>query len=167
MDKDVRKKLIRNKLSLFRGTILSDSTEIEGALAWRLRTYFFPKTNRQASLFHYLIVNKLRFEEKIKLYENIPTFQHAKRFMDVKKSLRFVQQLRNALAHWELWEKESNENEIVIMNMVTFRKLKLDDKLMNEFKENDKFLLKVFGWKQTLREKYGSLSEENLNKKLM
>jgi len=146
-------------LSLFRGTILSDSTEIESALAWRLRTYFFPKTNRQASLFHYLIVHKLQFEKKIQLYENIPAFQSAKRFEDVKKSLRFVQKLRNALAHWELWEKESNENEIVIMNMVTFEKLKLDDKLMNEFKENDKFLLKVFGWKETLREKYGDTKQ--------
>jgi hypothetical protein len=154
MNKDGRKKLIRNKLSLIRGTILSDSTEIEGALAWRLRTYFFPKTNRQASLFHYLIVHKLTFDEKITLYENIPAFQDARRFKDVKKSLRFVQKLRNALAHWELWEKDSNENEIVIMNMVTCRTLKLDDKLMNEFKENDKFLLKVFGWKEALREKY-------------
>jgi hypothetical protein len=45
------------------------------------------------------------------------------------------------------------------MNMVTFRTLKLDDKLMNEFKENDKFLLKVFGWKQTLREKYGNTKQ--------
>jgi len=155
MDKNARKKIIRDKLRLFRGTILSDSTELEVALAWRLRTYFFPKTNRQASLFHYLIVHKFTFDEKITVYENIPVFQHAKRYKDVKNSLRFIQRLRNAVAHWELWEKDSNENEIVILNPVTFKTLKLDDKLMDEFKEHDKFLLKVFGWKETLREKYG------------
>ena len=156
MDKDARKKLIRDKLSLFRGTILSDSTVIESALAWRLRTYFFPITNRQASLFHYLIIQKLTFDEKITLYENIPSFRRAKRFKDVKKSLRFIQKIRNALAHWELWEADSNESEIIIMNIMTFKTLKLNDKLMDEFKENDKFLLKVFGWKETLREKYGN-----------
>ena len=154
-DKHSRKKSIRDKLSLFRGTILSDSTELEGALAWRLRTYFFPKTNRQASLFHYLIVHKLTFDEKITLYENIPVFQHAKRFEDVKKSLRFIQRLRNALAHWELWEKESTENEIVLLNPVTFKKIILNSNLMAEYKMHDKFLLNVFGWKETLKEKYG------------
>ena len=44
-------KIIREKLSLFRGTIISAATVIEGALGWRLRTYFFPKTNRQAPIF--------------------------------------------------------------------------------------------------------------------
>jgi hypothetical protein len=28
---------------------------------------------------------------------------------------------------------------------------------MNEFKEHDKFLLKAFGWKETLKEKYGNI----------
>jgi len=37
------KKIIREKLSWFRGNIISDATVIEGALGWRLRTYFFPK----------------------------------------------------------------------------------------------------------------------------
>lgn len=54
----------------------------------------------------------------------------------------------------ELDEKKSNENEIVIRSLVTLRELKIDDKLLKKFKEHEKFLLKVFGWKETLREKY-------------
>jgi hypothetical protein len=155
----IRKKLIREKLSWFRGNIISDTTEIEGALGWRLRTYFFPKTNRQASIFYWNIINTshFSFEKKISLYEQIPYFKKQKRYLKVKNSLRFIKQLRNALAHWELDEKVSNENEIVIYSPVTLKRLVLDNNLMNNFKEHEKFLLKVFGWKETLREKYGTL----------
>lgn len=55
------KKIIREKLSWFRGNIISDATVIEGALGWRLRTYFFPKTNRQSSIFYWYIINTSHF----------------------------------------------------------------------------------------------------------
>ena len=32
--------------------------------------------------------------------------------------------------------------------------------LYREFKEHEKFLLKIFGWKQTLREKYGIINKK-------
>lgn len=150
------KKIIREKLSLFRGIIISDATVIETALGWNLRTYFFPKTNRQASIFYYYIVNTSHFgfDKKISLYEKIPYFKKLKRYPQVKASLRFVQKLRNAVAHWELYEKMSNNSEIIIYNPVTFERLKLDDKLMEKFKEHEIFLLSIFDWKQTLKEKY-------------
>jgi len=151
------KKVIREKLNWYRGSIISDATVIETALGWRLRTYFFPKTNRQASVFHYLVIDTphFTFERKISLFEQIPYFQKQKRYPKVKRSLRFIQRLRNAVAHWKLDEKESNENEIVIYNPITFKTLKLNDKLMKEFREHEKYLLKIFGWEQTLKEKYG------------
>jgi hypothetical protein len=83
-----------------------------------------------------------------------------KQYPRVKTSLRFVQRSRNAVAHWELDEKMSNENEIVIYNPVTLGRLKLNDKLMEEFKEHEKFLLKIFGWEQTLAEKYGIIRKK-------
>jgi len=153
----LNKKVIREKLSWYRGNIISDATLIETALGWRLRTYFFPKTNRQSSDFYWYIINTphFSFEKKISLYEQIPYFQKLKRYPKVKRSLRFIQRLRNALAHWEIDEKMSNENEIVIYSPITFKRLKLNDRLMEEFKEHEKYLLKIFGWEQTLKEKYG------------
>jgi len=150
------KKTMREKLSWFRGNIISDATVIEGALGWRLRTYFFPKTNRQASIFYWYIINtpQFGFDKKISLYEQIPYFKKLKQYSKVKNSLRFVQRLRNALAHWELDEKMSDENEIVVYSPVAGKRLRIDDELMEEFKEHEKFLLKTFGWKETLREKY-------------
>jgi len=149
------KKVIRGKLSLFRGTIISDATVIERALGWTLRTYFFPKTNQQASDFLYYIIETsfFSFDKKISLYEQIPYFKKLKRYSKVINSLRFVQQLRNALAHWNLDEKMSTENEIIIYSPVTFKTRKLNDETMKIFREHEKILLKVFGWEQTLREK--------------
>ena len=156
------KKIIREKLNRFRGNIISDATVIETALGWNLRTYFFPKTNRQASIFYYYIINTshFSFDKKISLYEQIPYFKKLKRYPQIKNSLRFIQKLRNAVAHWELDEKISNENEIVIYNPVTFKRLKLDNKLVEKFKECEKILLKVFGWEQTLKEKKGFTAKE-------
>ena len=100
--KNMDKKIIWEKLSWFRGNIISDATVIETALGWNLRTYFFPKTNRQASIFYYYIINTshFSFDKKISLYEQIPYFKKLKRYPQVKNSLRFVQKLRNAVAHW-------------------------------------------------------------------
>ncbi len=162
------KKIIGEKLSLFRGTIISDATVIERALGWRLRTYFFPKTNQQASDFLYYIIETsyFGFDKKILLYEQIPYFKNLKQYSKVKNSLRFVQRLRNALAHWDLDEKMSNDDEIVIYNPANFKgwgkaqRLKLNNETMRRFQEHERILLKVFGWEQTLREKYGIISKK-------
>jgi hypothetical protein len=151
------KRIIRERLSLFRGTIISDATVIERALGWRLRTYFFPKTNQQASdfLYHIIETPHFTFDRKISLYEQIPYFKKLRQYAAVKRSLRFVQRVRNALAHWNLDEKTSTEDAIVIYNPVNFNRLRLDDAMMEQFREHERILLKTFGWKQTLREKYG------------
>jgi len=155
--KNMDKKAIGRQLSLFRGTIISDATVIERALGWRLRTYFFPKTNQQASDFLYYIIetSHFGFDKKISLYEQIPYFKSLKQYSKVKTALRFVQQLRNALAHWNLDEKMSNEDEIVIYSPVTFKRLKLNYETLKVFEEHEKIILKAFGWDQTLKEKYG------------
>ncbi|MBI2129730.1 hypothetical protein HYU07_05830 [Candidatus Woesearchaeota archaeon] len=150
-------KEINEKLGQIRGTILSDSVVIESALSWNLRTYFFPKTNQQASdfLYHILETPYFSFDKKISLYEQIPYFKKLKRYAKTKEALRFIQQVRNAVAHWELDEKTSNKNEIVLVNITSFKIIKINSKLIEKFKEHEKFLLKIFGWEQTLREKYG------------
>ncbi len=150
------KKQMRETLSILRGNILSDSVVIESALTWNLRRYFFPKTTQQASDFLYYVLETphFSFDKKISLYEQIPYFQKLKRYKKVKDALRFIQQLRNAVAHWELDEKMSNEYEIVLRNPVSFKRIKLNDKSIEMFKEHEKFLLKIFGWEQTLKEKY-------------
>ena len=54
----------------------------------------------------------------------------------------------------------SNKNEIFIYNPANFKgwekaqRLKLNNEMMKKFQEHEKFLLKVFGWEQTLKEKY-------------
>ena len=47
----------------------------------------------------------------------------------------------------------SNENEIIIYSPVNFKRLKLNNEIMERFREHEKILLKIFGWEQTLRER--------------
>lgn len=156
MDKKEAKRI----LNLFRGNILSDSVVIESALTWNLRTYFFPKTNSKAPIFHYYVLETpfFSFDKKISLYEQIPYFKKLKRYKKTKDALRFIKQLRNIVAHWELDEKSSNEEGIILFNPLSFKRIKVDSSLIEKFREHEKFLLKTFGWEQTLKEKYG-LSE--------
>lgn len=156
MNSKVRKKLIREKLSEYRGIVISESTEIEMALGLRLRRYFFPKSNRQASILGWELINPLSFHEKIALYEKIPDFKKTKIYTKVRKVLKDVQYLRNAMAHWHLDEKGSNENEIKIYRFNPWKTLKLNDKLIAQFIENEKFLLTTFGWGTVVKEKYGN-----------
>ena len=147
---------LNERLSQIRGIILSDSVIIESALTWNLRRYFFPKTNRQASIFHYYVLNTLSFsfDKKISLYTQIPYFQKLKRHLKTNEALKFIKKIRNAVAHWELDEKRSNQNEIILFSPISFSRININSKLIEKFKEHEKFLLKIFGWKQTLRDKY-------------
>lgn len=149
-------KELNEKLSEIRGIILSDSVVVESALTWNLRGYFFPKTTKQASDFYYYILNTpyFTFDKKISLYEQIPYFQKLRRYSKVKEALRYIQKIRNALAHWTLDEERSKEKEIILYTYFPFKEMTITAKSLERFKEYEKYLLKIFGWRQTLRDKY-------------
>jgi hypothetical protein len=146
---------MREKLYWYVGTIISATTVIESALAWKIRMYFFPKSNRQAGVFHQHILSARYFnlDRKIELFKQIPNFKKIKNYKKILDSLRYIQKIRNAVAHFEV--SESNGTEIVIFDPNTFRKTSLNDRLIREFVEHDKFLLKALGWRYSLAGKYG------------
>jgi len=137
---------IKEKLNSIRGSIISDATNVEVGLGYRLTDYFFPKSSQKSSdLYWYIInTNHFNFDKKISLYEQIPYFKRLKRYPKVKKSLRCIQKVRNALAHGELDEKNSKENEIIIYNPISYKEFKINDKLIKEFKEHVKFLKNIW-----------------------
>jgi len=49
------KKIVREKLSLLRGTIISDATVIERALGWKLRVYFSQKPINKPLIFFIIL----------------------------------------------------------------------------------------------------------------
>ena len=100
----------REKLDSIRGEVISSTSRIDFILGYKLRTYFFPKTNNKTTIIFWNVINTplLNFDKKTSLYETIPYFKKLKGHPRIKKSLRFVQKLRNIMAHWELDEKKSN-----------------------------------------------------------
>lgn len=145
----------RDRLYWYVGTIISATTVIESALAWKIRIYFFPKSNRQAGVFHQYILSARYFnlDRKIELFKQIPNFKKIKNYKKILDSLRYIQKVRNAVAHFEV--SEDNGAEIVIFDPNTFGKTRLSDRLIREFVEHDKFLLQALGWRYSLAGKYG------------
>jgi hypothetical protein len=140
---------IREKLDLIRGEIISSATRIDFVLGYRLRKYFFPKTNIKATILFWNVLNTpyLTFDNKISIYESIPYFQKLKGYTSIKKSLRSVQQMRNTMAHWTLDEKQSDINNIVMSTLVgKFRKIVITDSEVNNYRKQISFLLKKFGY---------------------
>ena len=149
---------IRKRLNTIRGEILSSATEIEGALGWRLRTYFFPKTNQQSTIFYWKIINDryFGFDKKISLYEQIPYFKRLKQYQKMMKSLRLVQKLRNSVAHWELEIGASSISNIILWNPSNLKRIHLDTNILQEFKDSEIYILTKLKFKEYLNDKYDS-----------
>lgn len=136
---------IRKKLDSIRGTIISSASRIEFSLGYRLRTYFFPKTNNKATILFWNVINTsfLSFDSKIRIYESIPYFKKLKRYPKIQESLKFVQRLRNIMAHWELDEKNSDLENIIMFTLVgKYRKITINSSLLEEYRKHENFLLK-------------------------
>jgi hypothetical protein len=140
---------IREKLDLIRGEIISSATRIDFVLGYRLRKYFFPKTNIKATILFWNVLNTpyLTFDNKISIYESIPYFQKLKDYTSIKKSLRSVQRMRNTMAHWTLDEKQSDINNISMSTLVgKYRKIVITDSEVNNYRKQISFLLNKFGY---------------------
>lgn len=139
----------REKLDSIRGEIISSTSRIDFILGYKLRTYFFPKTNSKATILFWNVINTplLNFDKKISLYGAIPYFKKLKGYIEIKKSLRFVQRLRNIMAHWELDEKKSKSKDIVMFTLVgKYRKITINDSLIKDYRKHISFVLKEFGY---------------------
>ena len=140
---------IRKKLDLIRGEIISSAARVEFVLGYRLRRYFFPKTNNKATILFWNVMNTpyLTFNNKISIYESIPYFQKLKNYPDIKESLRFVKRLRNTMAHWTLDEKQSDLNNIVMFTFFgKYKKVIITDTVVEDYRRQISFLLKNFGY---------------------
>ena len=106
----------KEKLDLLRGEIISSATRIEFVLGYSIRKYFFPKSNNKATILFWNVINSpyLTFDNKISIYESIPHLKKLKGHSAIKDSLRFVQRFRNIMAHWNLDEKESSPENIIM-----------------------------------------------------
>lgn len=142
-------KKIREKLDLIRGEVVSSATRIEFVLGYRLRKYFFPKSNNKATILFWNVINTpyFTFDNKISIYESLPYFKKLKGYLTIKKSLRFVQEARNKMAHWDLDEKKSDLKNIFMFTLVgKYRKVIINDSFVEDYRRHVSFLLKKFGY---------------------
>lgn len=144
-----REEIIREKLSSYRGTIISGSTEIEDALLFWLSQYFLPSGNRKSHILYFEILSELTFNKKISIYKEIFPIDDGSRLRSKKQSkvisaLGRINYIRNVAAHGVLSIPRSNVNKITLYYGSDLKEVLLDDNRVKEFKEDQKYLLKTF-----------------------
>lgn len=137
---------ITNKLTEIRGKVIGECIEIDGMLTVDITNYFFKKNSQQKTLFYWLILNTRKFEleDKIQLFEKIDYFKKRKYYIKVKESLRYIQQLRNKLAHWELIVNKSKPEAIVLRDTIKVNDFILTNQVVNDFEKHKDYLMKFF-----------------------
>jgi len=141
--------VIKDELDSIRGEIISSALRIEFILGYSLRVFFHPTNSKKSAILFWNVLNSqyLTFDAKISIYESIPYFKKLKSYKKVSESLRFIQRLRNRVAHWEIDERGSTLENIVIFTLSgKYRKITINNNLIKEYKKHIAFLLKHFGY---------------------
>ena len=138
---------VKELLDTTRGNIISSTSRIEFILGSKLQKYFFPKRNNKSTILFWNVLNPMTFDDKISLYESLPYFKKLRGYPKIKEALRFIQKLRNIMAHWDLSENRSNLQNINMFTLVgKYRTIDINQSLMEDFYKNINFLLKRFGY---------------------
>ena len=131
----VYKPTIDKILRKIRGEIISESILVELDLNNILHSYFFPKNSEKSRVFYWEILNtkNLSFEDRIRIFKKIPSFKKWKKYKEIIKSLTFIQNLRNQIAHWDLNYHKSRSNKIIIYDPIKVKERVIDSTLLREF----------------------------------
>lgn len=126
---------IDNLLRKIRGEILSETILVELDLTHILKSYFFKKSSEKSRVFYWEILNtkNLGFDDKIRIFKKIPSFKKRKYYKEIIKSLTFVQNLRNQVAHWDIRLNKSNQKKIIIYDPIKLKERVIDSKTLQEF----------------------------------
>jgi hypothetical protein len=136
-----KREALENRFAYVRGKILSDSVEVELNLEGFICDYFFKKnSHRKNALFWYLL-SPLDFNRKIQLFEKIPYLKKRKNHDKVVKSLKYIQSVRNRVAHDFLMVPKSEWNKLVIRDPKKLNDFILDENLLSKFDENVRYLM--------------------------
>ena len=135
------------KLSKYRGIIIAYAIDVEQFLTYAILKYFYRSGTERRKIFYNEILNTrlFSFEEKVKLFETIPTYKRLKKFDQIKGDLRYIQNIRNKLAHWHINKEKSMMTKIVIQNPLNRNQsLTIDDEFIKKFEEKTTGVILTF-----------------------
>lgn len=103
-----------------KGLILGQALSVETTLEFFITNYIVKPQTGKTHFLNDILVDKLRlsFEDKIKIFSEICKREEydAKKVKSIIKSIRYVQESRNKVAHWQ---GESNEYHIQLRRRKT------------------------------------------------
>jgi hypothetical protein len=138
------------------GEVLSIALHIETTLEFFISNYFVKPQNAKTHFFNDIFMIKSTFERKLQIFSEIckrEKFNH-KKIEGVIKSIRFVQETRNKVAHWQaekMFDKPlrlrkrttyTTKNDILELNNSLLNKL--DKERLNAIRGIEDFYQKYY-----------------------
>jgi len=118
------------------GFIVACANRIEDKLENFISYYFTYPTNDKTTFFRISLITKLGMEDKIKLFQSICKKENyeQKIVKSIIKNIRYVQKIRNRVAHWQIEALDDVDIILVDSNYLqTNRKIvRLEPKLLRE-----------------------------------
>lgn len=98
----------------FRGKILSMAVHVESTLDSFISNYFIKPQNAKTFFFEDIILlnGYMSFERKINIFEEICKREKFNNISKIVESIRYVQKIRNNVAHWQV--EISSPNQIIL-----------------------------------------------------
>ncbi|MBW2995781.1 hypothetical protein KY332_00615 [Candidatus Woesearchaeota archaeon] len=129
------------------GQILVKAISIESQLEFFISNYFVKPQNSKTFFLNDAIILKLSFEKKIDIFKKICKWEgfDDKKLSDIVSSVRYIQEIRNRIAHWQSEMPEFKTVQLRKRKSFTTLKdiQKLDIETMK--KVNDTFLKAING----------------------
>lgn len=118
-----------------RGEVLSEAILVELDLVETISDYFFKENSEKSRILYWEILNtrNLGFDDKIRIFNKIPTFKKRKNYHEMKVALTFIKTIRNQLAHWDIKPHKCNKKKIVIYDPIHLTERIIDSKTLEEF----------------------------------
>ncbi|GEM_PF-5953032 len=134
----------------WKGEILSSALSVESNLEIFIADYLFEVLSEKRNFFIFVVLQKLDFNKKVEIFKEICkrnlNKEDIKNIFDTAiKSIRYVQEIRNKVAHWETHITAKNEIQLQRRTDYIEEKdmINLDENLIKNFKQSA--MVAIFG----------------------
>lgn len=128
-----------------RGKILADITDIEMELTEFLADYFGNTKKKKEELFNFIFNTELfNFNKKIIVFRKVMNKRFWFKYEKLIKSLDWLKENRNKMAHWQWSPKDSQNKTSVLKDPRSKKTIKVDNKLLEEHKKHWNIIMEFF-----------------------
>ena len=121
------------------GEVLRMALHVESSLEFFISNYFCYPQSYKTFMFHDLMLVKNNFDRKIQIFREICKREHISGYEEIIKSVDFIKNIRNKVAHYEAVVDDPKEGIVSLWSKKSIRykkdTIELTDALLKEIDE--------------------------------